>query len=310
MKDLKSGLLQPLLQRVHDDPTLELEIRDDYINVYYRGGSLLKLESRTRGYHATFARRYLVNQQKRPLHQALAGVSAPASTIRQPAEVEDWLAAFPSLKLAIDLSSVTRRAVKTERAVQQLLVEANNTGRAARGTDYYVCDIEYANAHGRFDFVAVRWPSISHVRKKTTGRRLVLGELKYGDRSISDPETGLAAHVDSVNRFLDTPGALDALKVEMVEVFNQKRELGLLECGKDLQSFDDRPPVLLLVLADTDPDSSKLRTALPPLVDRSKAELKVAMASFVGLGLYDEGMVPAAGVVASLGPATPPRTPR
>jgi len=39
MKDLKSGLLQPLLQRVHDDPTLELEIRDDYINVYYRGGA-------------------------------------------------------------------------------------------------------------------------------------------------------------------------------------------------------------------------------------------------------------------------------
>ena len=44
MQDLSAGYLKPVLDRVKSDQTLMLAIRDGYINVYYRGGSLLKLE--------------------------------------------------------------------------------------------------------------------------------------------------------------------------------------------------------------------------------------------------------------------------
>ena len=41
--DLKSGFLSGIIASVRTDPDLNLEIRDRYINVYYKGNSLLKL---------------------------------------------------------------------------------------------------------------------------------------------------------------------------------------------------------------------------------------------------------------------------
>ncbi len=41
-------LLSPILQRVQEDDTLDLEIRKEYLNIYYRGGNLLKI-SRPKG---------------------------------------------------------------------------------------------------------------------------------------------------------------------------------------------------------------------------------------------------------------------
>jgi hypothetical protein len=35
---------------------------------------------------------------------------------------------------------------------------------------------------------------------------------------------------------------VQALKDEMVGLFNQKRSLGLMNCGKDLGAFSDEPP--------------------------------------------------------------------
>ena len=40
---LKSGFLSGITESVKGDPDLNLEIRDRYINVYYKGNSLLKL---------------------------------------------------------------------------------------------------------------------------------------------------------------------------------------------------------------------------------------------------------------------------
>jgi len=39
MAALTGGVLTPLLDRVKADSTLCLEIREDYLNIYYRGGN-------------------------------------------------------------------------------------------------------------------------------------------------------------------------------------------------------------------------------------------------------------------------------
>ena len=48
MRDLKEkeGVLFPLLERIKEDDTLMLALRGTYANVYYRGGSLLKISRR------------------------------------------------------------------------------------------------------------------------------------------------------------------------------------------------------------------------------------------------------------------------
>lgn len=62
----------------------------------------------------------------------------------------------------------------------------NNFGFVARDTDYYVCDLEYQSGQGRFDMIAVHWPSEFAVRKHARDRRLVFVEVKYGDSDLDN----------------------------------------------------------------------------------------------------------------------------
>ena len=41
VEQFNSGVLRPILQRVQHDDTLSLEIRNGYVDIYYRGGRLL-----------------------------------------------------------------------------------------------------------------------------------------------------------------------------------------------------------------------------------------------------------------------------
>ena len=62
MKDLLKGELKGFLSAVKNDDTLCLEIRDNYINIYYRGGNLCRIKpSRTDAKYAmTFDERYVI----------------------------------------------------------------------------------------------------------------------------------------------------------------------------------------------------------------------------------------------------------
>ena len=94
------------------------------------------------------------------------------------------------------------------------------------------------------------------------------------------------------NKFLAVSANLQRLKKEMVDVFKQKRALGLVNCGRDPVSFSDEPPMLLLVLVNHDPDSSKLRAQIEPLPPSPHAEVYLATACFMGYGLFDQGIFP------------------
>jgi hypothetical protein len=281
--DLKDGLLSPFLERVRLDRTLCLELRDNYANIYYRGGSLLRIDVGRQGYTASFDSKYLHGCEDTvasalPLPD-LGGVSA----------VMAWLLALPSLKLAMDLHF--GRHPKEEREAQQLIVRENNFGSMSRATDYYICDLEYANRHGRFDLVAVHWPSESMTRKQQTERRLVLVEVKYGEGAI-DGTAGVHSHIVDINTFLNDASNLASLKQEMVRVFNQKRALGLVDCGLDLVSFSDEPPMLLLVLINHDPASVKLRRTLETLPPSPHSQVYLATPCLLGYGLFDQAVLP------------------
>ena len=58
-------------------------------------------------------------------------------------------------------------------------------------------------------------------------------------------------------------------------------------CGMDLGNFSNERPILLLLLANHDPDSKKLIRVLNNLPESPHADLNIATASFFGCGLYD-----------------------
>ena len=278
--DLKDGVLARLRREVIADPSLCLELRGSHINVYYRGGNLMMVRQLSQGYDIRFDKNYLMKKDS---------VQFPEPQVLRRMDVDEWIEFSATLKQAIDRYFGKKR--NDEREVQQVLLRENNFGRAARKTDYYICDIEYQRAPStpRFDAIAVHWPSRTQVRKQAANRRLVIMEMKYGDTALKD-KAGLHAHIADVKNFLGRPGNVKDLKEDMVEVFNQKRELGLIDCGKDLDSFSDAPPVVLLVLANHDPDSLILRDVLDTLPECPNAEVRVATASFFGYGLFDQGV--------------------
>lgn len=276
MAALKTGILAPLLDRVKADRTLCLEIRDDYLNIYYRGGNLMRISPANGGYSAFFDAKYFANPVP----------SMPQAPILNATHIAAWLAALPVLKQAMDIWQPGE-----EREVQQLIVRDNNVGGIANSTDYYICDIEFTIAkRKRFDFMAVHWPSKGDVRKRQGGHRLVVGEVKFGDGALKG-KSSLHGHIDDVNAYLAVPGNLAAIKEQMLCVFNQKRELGLVECKKNLTDFSDEPPILLLVLANHDPESTLLRDLLGSLPPSPHAELRVATGSLIGYGLYDPAIL-------------------
>jgi hypothetical protein len=288
LKDLMDGLLSPFLERVKVDRTLCLEIRENYVNIYYRGGNLLKLSAARPGYRAFFEQKY-ASGDGGALSRALSTEEVRSST-----DVCAWIAVIPTLKLAMDL--FMGKNPKEEREAQQLILRENNFGssahQASRTTDYFICDIEYAMPHGdfRFDMVAVHWPSDGATRKKKCGRRLVLIEAKYGDKAIVG-RSSIYAHVVDINKFLGEPHNLQAMKNEMKVIFNQKRGLGLLNCRNDLDGFSDEPPMLLLLLANHDPGKSRMREQLRSLPESPHAEIRIASSCLMGYGLYDPAIL-------------------
>lgn len=261
--------------------------------MYYRGGNLLRVSrlgahpapaDRPKPYVAEFNSRYLVRRKE----LGLPDLALPSNVLICPGDVDAWLQAFPVLKDAMDL--FFGRNAKDEREIQQSILRDNNFGGVARSTDYYVCDIEYANSNGQFDIVGVHWPSRRDERKRCVGRRLFFAEVKQGDKAL-EGDSGLHQHILDINAYLENPGSLDSIKTEMITVFKQKRALGLLKCEKDLVAFSDEPPLLLLILVNHDPDATRLRELLRSLPPSPHAELRIATSSLMGYGLYDPGVM-------------------
>ncbi len=181
---------------------------------------------------------------------------------------------------------------KEEREYQQLVVRENNYSSIANGTDYFIIDIEYDNhANARFDLVAVEWPSKSSHRKlsKDYKPKLVIIEMKYGDRALSGT-AGMKKHYDDFVSFVSNESVLNDFKNEILNVFRQKRELGLIPClslsgnSNQITQFADAPELAFLI-ANHDPASTKLKTELATCGDISA---KFITSNFMGYGIYNE----------------------
>lgn len=280
ISDLKEGLLSPITRAVISDTGLCLELRGEYIDVYYRGGKLMGITAKpsTGTYSVTFNSNYFKHGKS---------VELPKETIEVKEDIIRWLDVCPNLKQAIDLHISAKG--KEEREVQQRIIQDNNFGNSARSTDFYICDIEYRGGHRQFDMIAMHWPSIPHVRKNPYNRQLVFIEVKNGDDALTDG-AGLHKHIKDINNFVDERERFYKFREDMINVFNQKRDLGLIDCGKDLVSLNNDPPLLLLALVNHDPVNSALRRELNTLPKSPHVELRIATASFLGYGLYDQGI--------------------
>jgi len=278
--------LSRLLRTVKMDDTLCLEIRENYINIYYRGGNLIKLEEKHGIYSAFFDRNYILEGKSTSLPEQINQQDLASYD-----DVTAWLDAIPDMKQEMDYWLHIHP--KDEREFQQLMVRENNFSGTAKGTDYFICDIEYSDTQGRFDLIAAEWPSSGAQRKNNRNIGLAFIEMKYMDKSMKG-SSGILGHLRSMEKYYqDNNYNFTTLKKEMRTTFNQKLELGLIDNQKPIECFNDHIPSFILVIANHDPDSGILIRELREIegfVADLPFECKFAASNFMGYGLYKQNI--------------------
>lgn len=291
-KSLSEGDLKPLLDRVRKDHTLDLQFRGSRLHVYYRGGRISEVistgESAPR-LCLEFDQNYLCPD----IPSSLACRSLPRE-LHSEKEVQEWLTTLPYMKEHMD-RFLAEKVEKNEREFQQLLVRDNNYTSTSNSTDYFIIDTEYQNrdlGRGQADLIAMKWAK--NDRKGAQRVRLSLVEVKFGDAAL-DGTSGIVEHVQKMLDLARSEQALQQLKQDMLFVFQQKRDMGLVRFGNSnnqnqVQAFSDEAPEILLVLMNHNPASTKLMTELGKIPEADRKLLSFACSSFMGYGLYSESV--------------------
>lgn len=297
MNELMNGFLSGLVELVKSDDTLDMQIREDSINIYYRGVNALRVsqpKSKTTGYDVFFDPQYQklpsnFSQQLLGCHLVLFG----PSNVHDRAGIEQWIKAIPNIKQVINywFGSVKNQ---NERVAQQRIVWENNRSCIANSTDYFICDVEYDNhADARFDLVAYHWPSNAPSRKSPPEGLAVI-ELKYGDNAMTG-KAGICSHIRKTNTYFSDPANRVKFYDEMAIVFEQKKRLGLIQFS-GLKNFGKISPPekvpFILACANHDPASRKLANEINMLANNqawtSHLDVIVIRSSFLGYGLFSD----------------------
>ena len=280
----RGGALHSLLERVLADETLNMEFRgyDNAINIYYRGGSLFRVEYTGNGYVLSFDTNYCANQAVQ-----LSAKPSLADAIRD----------MPFYKQAMDFWFAANH--KYEREFAQTVVRDNNRhGSISHATDYYIISFEYPyldNMSGKksyFDMTAIKWLSQGNVRKDEEAPRLALIEMKYGDGALAGT-AGLAAHLQDFDNFLSMDSKdMQEMVDDQAEVFQQKCELGLIPDMKNMPHNIKIMPddiEVIFILANHDPEKTVLAKQLSKINPLNYPfTIKFAFASMMGYGLYED----------------------
>ena len=242
INSLKSGFLAGITKKVISDSDLTLEIRDNYINIYYKGNSLLKLSESISG-------RY-----KADIHEKFRdGLNIPLNFIDQETTVR-FLNNIPLLK-----ENVIRYGKHSlEIEYEQMIIRANNF-EPRNNSEYYIIDRQYVVGKQRFDLAGIFWDR--KARRRGQEVDLCFIEVKFAlNQDISEVHNQLKRYYEAIR-----PKAGNIAE-EGETIFRQKLELGLynqsakrikamktLSFSKDISQFQ-----FVLVLVDYNPNSLKL----------------------------------------------------
>lgn len=239
MACLTSGFLAGLLQAVRTDQDLNLEIREGYLNIYFKGNSLLKLtESSPTNY-------------KVGIHRAFTkGLNLP-SALRDAKTTASFLSSIPQLKQHI--IKVGKSSLEIE--YEQMIIRANNF-EPRNNSEYFILDRQYTLSVSRFDLTGIFWNRIR--RRKHQEVDLCLMEVKYAlNQDIKDIHSQLTRYYEALKPISGQ------IAEECETMFRQKLELGLytqspnrlaamktLRISRDFSRFQ-----FIVILVDYNPNS-------------------------------------------------------
>jgi hypothetical protein len=202
---LKSGFLSKITEYVNHDHDLNLEIRESYFNIYFKGHSLLKLRE------TGSPPRYNAVIDKKFLEGIRISLDFTEGTVSQ------FVKNIPFIKENIIKHS--KRSLELE--YEQMIVRANNFEHR-NNTEYFIVDRQYTVKEGRFDLTGFYWKMSG--RKKYQEVPVCLMEIKFAlNTDIRDVHKQLARYYEPIKN-----NAV-AIAEELESVFKQKLELNLYD---------------------------------------------------------------------------------
>lgn len=258
-----NGELKPLLDYVIKDKDLDLQIRGNYINVYYEGGNILKINPRSFDFDKFYF--YTDCNEERKTHlleKANKGNANAKHIIDNLVKQRDGLMknlSFPlnhskveyyfsqakavMKKWGKNLNDILKISHKEKQEQQQIAI-ANR-----KDTDYFVLDLEYAVSRAysfsylgdsnkkvpRFDIIAIH------------KGQLVVIELKKGMGAIKGI-SGINPHIECFKGTIgrDKDGTFTK---EMKDLLKQKQNIGILDKSLEIK---DIKPKFVFAFADKD----------------------------------------------------------
>ena len=284
MKKL-NGEWKNLLEYIKDDDTLDLELRGKEITVYYRGGALLSIKEENDG---TYTWKPLDAEYKK------GKASMPTGCIR---DFENYI---PQAKHVIDKYIVcSPKNHLGEKEIQQLIVKENNYSPNSNDTDYFIVDIEYQYKKCRFDLIALKWNSTAQARRSNKVSLAII-EVKQGIKAIRTTiskkgkiKPGLKQHQDDFKDFCTNTSVKNKFMNDMIEVFKQKCELGLIKANQKIKNLTEKSELQIVgdlefycLLANYKSESENLKNELAEM-----EYCKFFTSSYMGYGLYAKNII-------------------
>lgn len=253
---LKIGFLSPITEWVISDPDLVLDIRNGYINIYFKGNSLLKLaETSTSRYKAEIHEKFLV------------GVNINIFLTEK--NVNEFVKAIPLIKQ--NIAKHGKRSIEIE--YEQLITRANNDEQR-NNSEYFIVDRQYSVKEGRFDLTGIFWDSKHRMKGQEVPVCLIENKFSL-NTDIREVHQQLERYYDAVK-----PNAA-SIAEEMESIFRQKLALGLykqpadrvaamktLTFSKEIEKFQ-----FIVIFVDYNPKSSLMdlsKLADLPFADQVK----------------------------------------
>jgi hypothetical protein len=198
MDALRQGFLASITRKVNNDPDLNLEIRDNYINVYYKGNSLLKLSE-------VNPRRYAVKIHRR----FLKGLDMPAALTDRD-DAAKFVDSVPALKQNV----VEHGHGSLEIEYEQMIIRANNF-EPRNNSEYFIIDRQYTVSDGQFDLTGIFWNSAR--RRRGQEAALCFIEVKFAlNQDISEVHRQLARYYAAIKPRADSITVIANLKSAIV----------------------------------------------------------------------------------------------
>lgn len=234
--DLLEGELTTFLGEVKNNKTLSLEIRDGYINIYYRGGNLLRITQKQVGYEFFFDAKYCTQENDKSLIESLSkrdSISYIKHFYGLIEFMDQWFETHPKL----------------EREHQHSLLIHNPK----------IVDVEYQVKNiSRLDMLML------------DGNTLYVVENKYGLGAVSG-KAGLAKHYQDISRIIEDSETRNQLLKSVEHITHIKHALGLRDYVVKVEDIHNIE--ILFVMVSYNQKSQSLQNELTQINGEIKSKI-------------------------------------